>query len=166
MPEPQVDYRTAFRLLTDSKVRFVVVGGVAMHLHGASNLTLDVDISYDRAPENLQALANALSGQHPRLRGAPPGLPFVFDARTLRNALNITLETDIGDFDILAVPDGVDSFDGLWERAEPMDLNGLLVRVASVDDLVAMKRAADRLKDRTHIQLLEAIKQVKSDGSA
>ena len=55
---------------------------------------------------------------------------------------------------------GVESFEGLWERAVPMDLGGFIVRVASLDDLIAMKRAANRPKDQAHIRELLALKKL------
>ncbi len=60
---------------------------------------------------------------------------------------------------ILAEPKGVDNFEGLWARADTMEMFGLAVRVASIEDLIAMKRAANRPKDQVHI--LELLYQVR-----
>jgi len=147
-------------MLNEADVLYVVVGGVAMHLHGANNFTLDIDISYGRDKQNLSALASALAAHRPRLRGVPDDLPFVLDAQTFRNTLNLTLETDLGDFDLLGEPAGVTSFEALWQRAVVMDLDGLAVRVASLDDLIAMKRAAGRVKDQAHLLELEALRRL------
>lgn len=161
LQEPEIQYRAIVRSLTDAGVRFVVIGGVAMHLHGASNLTFDMDISFARDRANTELLAKTLTAQHAHPRGFPAGLPFVVDAQTFRNNTNLTLETDWGAFDLLAEPEGVDGFDGLWERAVIMEIEGLAVRVASIPDLVAMKRAADRPKDREHIMQLEALQALR-----
>jgi predicted nucleotidyltransferase len=163
MPQPAIDFKAILRLLDKAGIRYVVIGGVAMHLQGANNLTLDMDISYSRDRENTQALAAALTTQNARFRGMPPELPCVIDAQTLRNTTNLTLETTLGDFDLLASPEGIDSFEALWERAAIMDIEGMIVRVASIDDLIAMKRVADRPKDREHIMELEALKRLKAD---
>ena len=100
MPDPP-DFEKILALLLDHGVRFVVIGGVAMRLHGSSHITEDIDILYSRDPENLEALANAFRDHHPRLRGAPADLPFRWDARTLRAGLNFTLTTDFGPVDTL-----------------------------------------------------------------
>jgi hypothetical protein len=165
MPSPAIDFKAILRLLNDAGVRFVVIGGVAMHLHGANNFTLDMDISFSRERENTKALASALETQNARLRGMPPELPCVIDAQILRNTTNLTLETALGDFDLLASPEGVDSFEGLWDRAVVMNVDGMMVRVASIEDLIAMKRVADRPKDREHIMELEALRRLKESES-
>jgi hypothetical protein len=67
------------RRLTDHQVRFSVIGGVALIARGVNRSTDDLDIAYARDRENLARLAAALAPIHPRLRGVPPGLPFVLD---------------------------------------------------------------------------------------
>lgn len=163
MPEPAINFRAILQHLLDSQVRFVVIGGVAMHLHGANNFTVDFDISFDRDAANCAALASALNARHARLRGVPEDLPFVLDARTFRNVANLTLETDLGDFDLLAEPSGIESFAGLWERAVVMTAADLTFRVASLDDLIAMKRAANRPKDQAHVMELLALKRLMEE---
>src|SRR5262249_55939583 len=69
-------------------VRFVIVGGAAAVAHGSARLTQDLDVVYARDPANLARIVEALEPHRPYLRGAPPGLPFIFDARTLANGLN------------------------------------------------------------------------------
>ena len=151
------DYRDNLSALVRQNVRFVVIGGVAMALHGSDHNTTDLDICYARDPANLEALVAALAPTHPGLRGAPVGLPFLWDARTLRNGLNFTLSTDFGSLDLMGEPAGVDSFDGLWNRATVFDIGGLVVRIASIGDLIAMKQAAGRPKDLNHVLELKAI---------
>ncbi len=160
MPEPGIDFRAVVQMLNDANVRYVLIGGVAMRLHGSSYITDDVDVSYARDPENYAALVQALSEHRPHLRGVPADRPFVLDVRTFRNTLNLTLETDLGDFDLLGEVAGVNPFEDLWTRSLVMDLDGLPARVASIDDLIAMKRAANRLKDRNHVLELEALRRL------
>ena len=80
--------------------------------------------------------------------------------RSLKSSLNFTLVTDIGALDILGEPSGVISFDELWERSANMEVHGLPVHVASLDDLIAMKRAAGRIKDQGHLLELEALRKL------
>lgn len=161
MPEPGIDYRRIIALLNAAGVRYVIVGGVAMHLHGANNLTLDLDIGYARDRENLAALARSLVQQRARLRGVPADLPFVLDERTFRNTSNLTLQTEAGDLDLLGEAAGVASFDALWGRSVEMEIgDDLSARVASLDDLIAMKRAANRPKDQSHLLELLALRKL------
>jgi predicted nucleotidyltransferase len=157
------DLEAILKVLHDAGVRFVVVGGIAMRLHGCAHITQDVDVSYARDRENLKALARALASHHARLRGVPEDLPFVLDEFTFRNVQNLTLQTDLGELDLLAVPDGIDTFEGLWERAVEMDLGDFNVHVASLDDLIAMKRAANRPKDQAHLYELFALKKLLAE---
>lgn len=139
-------------------VRFVVVGGIAARLLGSPTVTRDLDICYARDPDNLTALAGLLVELHAHLRGAEPGLPFQLDARTLRAGDTFTLETDAGDLDLLGSPAGTDGFADLARGASRTDLGGIDVMVASVDDLIRMKRAAGRPKDLIEVEVLGALR--------
>lgn len=140
------------------RVRFVVVGGIAARLLGSPTVTRDLDICYARDPDNLKALAAVLGELHARLRGAEPGLPFRPDLRTLRAGDAFTLQTDAGDLDVLGSPAGTDGFADLARHAQRTDLGGVEVLVASVDDLIRMKRAAGRPKDLIEVEVLGALR--------
>jgi predicted nucleotidyltransferase len=150
-------FRQMLLALQQEKVRWVLIGGVAMRIHGSHYTTDDLDLCYARDDGNLAALAAALAPLHPRLRGAPNGLPFVLDVRTLRAGANFTLVTDAADVDLLGDVPGVDSFEALWNRASDVELLGVPVRLASLDDLIAMKHAAGRPKDHMHLTELEKL---------
>ena len=82
------DFESLIRVLRNGEVDFIVVGGVAAVAHGSARLTQDLDVVYERSPENLQRLARALASHDPYLRGAPPDLPFRLDAETLRHGVS------------------------------------------------------------------------------
>src|SRR5947199_2357706 len=88
-------------LLVNNDVEFILIGGVAGNVLGSARLTFDVDIVYDRSKANLERISQLAKPLSPYLRGAPPGLPFVLDMPTLRNGLNFTLTTNLGDLDLL-----------------------------------------------------------------
>ena len=90
------DFRRLIDTLARSRVEFILIGGVAATLHGSARATLDLDVVYRRSPENVDRLVGSLAPLSPYLRGAPAGLPFVFDADTVRRGLNFTLDTDRG----------------------------------------------------------------------
>jgi predicted nucleotidyltransferase len=159
VPDKKPDFSGIVKALHDSGVRYVLIGGLAMVAHGSSHVTVDIDLSYARDPENLSALSELLRANHSSLREAPPDLPFILDERTLKSMSTLTLQTDFGDVDLLAEPPGVVSFDHLWNRSQIITLFGIDVHVASLDDLIAMKEAANRPKDRNHLLELRALKQ-------
>jgi hypothetical protein len=147
--------------LRDEDVRFVVIGGFAGNLRGSADVTQDLDICYARDEDNLEHLVQALRTLNARLRvGIEQGmdLPFQLDAATLRPGDPFTFVTDLGDFDILATPSGTSGFDDLERGATTIELGDLAVRVASLDDLIRMKRASRRTKDLLHIEHLAALR--------
>lgn len=160
MQESLLDFMAVLKALNACNVRYVLIGGLAMIAHGADHITQDIDVGYARDRENLKALTEAPSGAHPRPRDFPLDLPFIWDERTLRAASNFTLETDMAAVDLLGEIAGIESFEGLWERSQPTELYGMPVRIASLDDLVAMKRAANRPKDQRHLLELEALRKL------
>lgn len=85
-----IDYAALLRALHECGVRFVIVGGAAATAHGSARLTQDLDLVYERSPDNLERLARALAPHEPYLRGAPEGLPLRLDAETLRRGLDFT----------------------------------------------------------------------------
>lgn len=144
-------------VLADGGVEVILVGGLAAQAHGAARLTQDVDFVYRRTPENIDRLATALAPHAPYLRGAPPGLPFRFDAATIRRGLNFTLTTQLADVDLLGeIPGG-----GTYEQLEPqtvtLSVYGRDLRVLDLPALIRVKRAAGRPKDLEAIAELEAL---------
>ena len=147
-----------FRALTDGKVDFVVIGGAAGQLMGSPVVTYDLDVCYARDDDNLQRLATVLTNLGAVLRGAPQGLSFRLDARTLRNGDSFTFVTTSGDLDILGTPAGTQGYDDLVRSANQYEVDGMIVRVASLDDLIRMKRAAGRTKDLIALEHLGALR--------
>jgi hypothetical protein len=145
-------------LLGKHQVRYVLIGGLAAITHGAALVTQDIDICYDRDPENLERLADALREAHAELRGAEPGLPFRLDSRTLALGDASTFTTNVGWLDILATPSGVAGYEELARTADAYTLFGHRVLVASLEDLIRMKRAAGRPKDLLAVEELGALR--------
>ena len=158
MSDPDFDPLAGLRALVDRGVRFVLIGGYAAALRGSPMLTGDVDLCYARDPENLERLAEALRDLGARLRGAPTEVPFRLDARALEGGDHFTFSTDVGPIDCIGTPAGTDGFHELAAAASDEDLDGLVVRVASVDDLIRMKRAAGRPQDRIALEWLSALR--------
>jgi hypothetical protein len=156
--EPRFDPLAVLRTFVDHAVRFVLIGGFAAAIRGSPVITGDVDICYGREDENLQRLAAALVELGATLRGAPSGVPFRLDANALRAGDHFTFSTAGGPLDCLGTPAGTDGFADLDSSATDEDLDGLVIRVASVDDLIRMKRAAGRPQDLIAVEWLAALR--------
>ncbi len=160
---PSFDPRVLLRRLVDGQVDFVVVGGVAAVAHGSAQFTQDLDIAYAPDDENVERLGRVLVALSARLRGVTDDVPFIPDGRALRRTRVLTLETPHGSIDLLAQPEGAPVYAQLRERADREQIGGVQVLVASVDDLIAMKKAAGRPKDLIAIEELEAIKRLRRE---
>jgi hypothetical protein len=160
---PDFSPRALLRRLIDGGVDFVVVGGIAAVAHGSATFTQDLDIAYAPDPENLDRLGRVLVSLGARLRGVTDDVPFVPDGRTLKRTRVLTLETPIGPIDLLAQPDGAPQYARLRERATRELIGGVHVHVASLDDLIAMKKAAGRPKDLVAVEELEAIQRLQRE---
>jgi predicted nucleotidyltransferase len=134
-------------LLTRAGVQFIVVGGGAAVAHGSARLTSDVDVVYARDPENIRRLVAALKSHQPYMRGAPPGLPFRWEERTIQAGLNFTLTTTLGDLDVLGEIAGGGTYEQLLPASIEMDVFGTRCRFVTLERLIQLKRAAGRPKD-------------------
>jgi hypothetical protein len=168
--DPRLDLGSLLGALARHGVDFVVIGGVAGLAQGSSYPTYDLDVAYSRDRVNLERLAEALGDLDVTLRGAPVDLPLQLDVRTLENGSNFTFDTAFGKFDILGDADGSGGYDDLRKKADIAEVAGLEVRVASIDHLIAMKRAANRPKDRNmveeYIVLADEIRRKQAEEDA
>ena len=143
-------------------VDFVVVGGIAMIFHGSARITQDLDICFAADQANLDALGAALLALRAKLRGVPEDVPFVPDGETLRRLSIVTLDTSEGPIDLLREPPGAPPYDEFRQRAERINVDGMAVLVASLDDLEAMKRAAGRPVDQIDLEEIEVIRRLRA----
>ncbi len=146
------------RALVGGRVRFVVIGGLAAQAHGSPLITEDLDICFDLDRDNLERLGEVLADLMAVRRGMPDGVVAPVDARALRAGDVFTLRTRFGDLDLLARPDPGLDFATLASRAIHFEYDRLPVMMASLDDVIAMKRAAGRPKDLLAIEHLAALR--------
>ena len=154
--------------LARHRVEYLFVGGIAARAHRARRLTYDVDCLPASSPDNLDRLATAMSELHARLRveglsdAEATALPVQLSGATLARMRISTWRTDAGDLDILAEIADRDGrqlpYEELAARAAQLDLDGIVVRVAALEDVIASKESADRAKDRAALDELRALR--------
>ena len=151
------DLGRLLKRLSEGGVEFILVGGLAATAHGSAHITFDLDVVYRRTPDNIERLAATVAPIHPYLRGAPEGLPFVFDAPTIKRGLNFTLQTELGDLDLLGEIAGGGTFDELLADTVVVHVFDHDIRCVTLPRLIALKRAAGRRKDLNILAELEAL---------
>jgi predicted nucleotidyltransferase len=161
-----INFERVLVTLADAQVRFVIVGGLAVTIHGSAYVTFDLDFCYARDAENLASLANILQPFNPRVRGAPAELPFRFDEETLKRGLSFTLSTELGDLDLLGEVTGIGDYADVLASSEHVELFDRTFNVLTLDALIASKRDAGRPKDLQVLPELEALREIadKKEG--
>jgi hypothetical protein len=131
-------------------VRYVVIGGTAAAMGGATHVTFDLDITPERSPANLDRLASALRRVNARLTGVPDAIAAAFqlDGAILGNGSIWTFTTDHGRLDVAFEPSGTSGYKDLRRGAHETKIDGMRIVVASLEDVIRSKEAADRERDR------------------
>jgi hypothetical protein len=158
-------FETLFDGFNKAGLRYVLVGGVAVVLHGFARLTADVDIVVDLSPEEAAKAVDCLSslGLRPRAPVDPIGFATPATRQTWieekgmqvfswYDPKNPMREVDV--FVTHPIP-----FEDLWTRSMLFSLGTTLVRVASIADLIQLKRLASRPQDLIDIEALEEIER-------
>lgn len=153
------DIHALIAALRAEQVRFVVIGAVALSLRGGTRVTFDLDVCYERSRDNAARLERALVGLHPRMRGAAPELPFVWDRTTIRSGSNFTLTTDLGDLDLLGEVTGLGGYAETYAVAGEVDVDGEALFVLTLAGLERAKRAAGRAKDLIDLAEITALRE-------
>jgi predicted nucleotidyltransferase len=144
LPPDFVDLLAAF---ADAEVQFLVIGGYAVGFHDRPRATKDLDLLLADDPANVERACRALAAF-----GAAP---------TTIQALRASANDEIVWFgappvrvDLLRSAPGID-FNTAYARRVEMDAGEVALPVVGLDDLIAMKRAADRDQDRADVRRLE-----------
>jgi hypothetical protein len=137
-------------------VRYVLIGAVAARLQGFPRLTADADITPAQDQENLMRLARALTELDARIftEAVPEGLPFDCSPAMLARADLWNLVTSAGRLDLAFRPPGTGGYDDLIRTAVPFQIHGVRIEVASLEDIIRSKTAADRPQDRQDVVVL------------
>jgi predicted nucleotidyltransferase len=159
------NFRELLCTLAAQGVEYVLVGGVAATVHGSARLTEDLDIVYRRTTENIDRVVRALSPHRPYLRGVPPGLPFVWDSQTVQRGLNFTLDTSLGQIDLLGEITGGGGYEALALHSCQLEVYGMHCLVIDLEHLIYVKRAAGRRKDLDALAELELLRDEPGNAS-
>jgi hypothetical protein len=158
-----------FRELNDRGGRYVVVGGLAVVLHGHLRATGDVDLVIDLAPDQVDRTLVALEGAGFQPYVPVPASDFADPAKRAawvreKGMLVFSLRPPSGVPMVDLFLEHPVPFDQLWARSTQVTLRGVPVRLASIDDLIGLKRMAGRPEDLSDIEALGEIKRLRVEG--
>jgi hypothetical protein len=159
------DLSAISRALQAESVAYVLIGGLALAMHGGQYTTFDADLAIAFDPENRSKLVKALRPVNPRPMRLTPGANWIWDELCIRQPWSI-FQTDVGRVDLIIRLPGVDSFQGLFDRSVLFDIDNAVVRVASIDDLISLKKQSDRPKDQLHLMELYALRELEQEEKA
>jgi hypothetical protein len=149
-------------------VEYVVIGAFAAIAQRAPiPATRDIDLTPGTSGENLSRLSAALHELGARIRadGVPEGFPFDHDGASLGRAKAWNLICDQGEFDLSFFPSGIDGgYEQLALRAHRVTVEGTVVVIADLDDVIRSKEAAGRPKDLRVLPILYRRRQGQEDG--
>jgi predicted nucleotidyltransferase len=157
--------RLLLERLREADIDFVLVGGLAVNAWGYLRATRDVDLVPDPSPDNLARLDALLVGLGGRVEVGERLLDSSAIKTFLRTGDRTLVLTDLGRVDVLQGLPQVPSFATLDGRSSEVDIDGLVVKVCSLDDLLAMKQASDRPRDRDDLEALEAAREGRGPGA-
>jgi hypothetical protein len=165
MAPPEFDPAKILDALRNHDVDFVLIGGLAAAAHGAPYPTYDVDIVPAGDSGNLARLSDALNQLNARVRaeGVEGGRPFDRDASSLAAVSLWNLLTDHGALDLSFVPSGTQGYADLKREAVQTPTFGVVVRLASLGDVIRSKQAANRPKDQLVLPSLREILSRRRD---
>ncbi|HET8954887.1 MAG TPA: nucleotidyltransferase [Solirubrobacterales bacterium] len=155
--------RELLERLVAAEIRFVLVGGLAVNAWGYLRATRDVDVVPDPDPENLSRLDALLRELGGKVEVSGQVLASDAIATFLRTGDRTLVRTDLGQVDVLQGLPQVPAYAKLDADAVDVDVDGLPLRVCSLDHLLEMKRASERPRDRDDLEALEA---AQGDGAA
>ena len=144
------DYKEMLQCLADEGVKFLLVGAYAMAAHGYPRATMDIDIWVMPSPENAAAVLRAL-----RRFGAP--VQDLSPADLQKNDTIFQIGVAPRRIDLLTGASGL-QFAEAFQHASAIEIEGLPVRIPSIDDLIRNKRATGRTKDLADAEALEALR--------
>lgn len=148
--------------------RYVVIGGTAAVIGGATHVTFDLEITPARDVENLERVAAALR----RLNAKPFGLPpeaarhLQLDGTTLACGTTWKFITDYGELDLALNPDGTRGYEDLRRGAFRTEVQGLNIWVSSLEDVIRSKEAAGRERDRAVLPDLRRTLELRRERDA
>ncbi len=159
-------YEAIFRGLHGARVRYLIVGAVAVNLHGVPRMTADLDLMVELTDKNLRTFVDTVVGLGYRPRVPVDAAAFLDPAkrREWRESKSMVMFTwvhpDRPYEEIDVFLDNPIDFGTAYARRQDVPVQDFTVSLTSVPDLIAMKRVAGREQDRSDIEALNRLSRL------
>jgi len=144
------DYKDILQCLAAENVKFLLVGAFALAAHGYPRATMAIDVWVMPSPDNAEAVLKAL-----RRFGSPLHQLTVDDLK--RDDTIFQIGVAPRRIDLITGASGL-RFEDAFAHSTEIDIEGIKIRIPTVDDLIINKRASGRTKDLADVEALELIK--------
>lgn len=156
------DFDNLLEKLVNNEVDFVIVGDWAGIVYGCTYVTQGIEICCDFSPANLLALQKAISDLEPVHRMTPGPKRLDLTEQACKQLKNLYLDTMMGQLDCLSFIDGLGDFERVKQFSELVEVEGITMRVLSLNALIKAKKSMNRPRDRQALLQLEAIRKLEN----
>jgi predicted nucleotidyltransferase len=163
-------YIEVFKKLNEKEVRYLIIGGVAVNLYGFPRLTFDLDLMLDL--NDFKSVSGFVDSMNEL--GFKPVIPVKIEdfidpenRRTWSQEKNMKVFSlynplkEIERVDVLV--ENYINFNEAYDRRKNIDAQGITLPLLSIDDLINIKKIANRKRDIIDIEALEKIKEIENE---
>ena len=163
-------YIEVFKKLNEKKVRYLIIGGVAVNLYGFPRLTFDLDLMIDL--DDFKSVSGFVDSMNEL--GFKLDIPVkIEDFINPENRKIWSKEKNIKVFSlynplkeierVVVLVENYINFSDAYERRKDIDAKGIILPILSIDDLISVKKIANRKRDIIDIEALEKIKEIENE---
>jgi len=163
-------YERVFRELHQRKIRYLVIGGIAVNIHGYPRATGDLDIMLSFEKGNIREFISLV-----KALGFKPKIPVEIDELADPEKIEMwkkekhmkvfsvyNPQNELEHIDVMV--ENYINFDRAYENREVVTPRDIEIPVISIDDLIKLKKMAGRKRDEIDIVALQKIKEIKNEG--
>jgi predicted nucleotidyltransferase len=163
----QLYYEDIFEELEKKKVKYLIIGGIAINLHGVERSTGDMDIMLSMDEKNLLKFVSVMKklGLTPKVPVKPEDIADPIKLMRWKKEKNMKvftfIDVDNPYINIDVMTENYISFEKAYKKRIITESWGIDVSLIGIDDLIKLKKIAGREKDMEDIKLLKARKAFK-----
>jgi len=166
-----MEFLELLKAMHKEKIRYVLVGGVAVNLHGIIRATKDIDFVIHLEEENLKKFINLMTqlGYKPKVPVDPMEFADPQKRKEWIETKNMIVFCFYHEKDLMKVIDVFVQhplpFEEMYERRCKIPVGDTIISVANIEDLISLKAQAGRLQDRSDILALRKVQKIEAENN-